>query len=130
VTLGEQTLAVATLTPAARTATRTFTAIAPLADTSPERLRPGTFVDVALTVDVREAALFVPETALLRVGERAYVYRVTDGAAERVEVTTGVRADGRLEVRGPLTAGERIVTAGVEKLRDGAPIRTAAEVTS
>jgi len=130
VTLGEQTLEVATLTPAAAAATRTFTAIAPLAHTEPERLRPGTFVDVALTVAVREDALFVPETAILRVGERAFVFRANDGEAERIEVTTGVRDAGRIEVQGPLAAGERVVTAGIEKLRDGAPIRTAGEATS
>ncbi len=124
VTLGGQRLTVSTLTPAAQTATRTFTAIAPLEAHEPERLRPGTFVDVALTVAVREEALFVPETAILRVGERAFVFRANDGTAERIEVTTGVRDDGRIEVQGPLEAGERVVTAGLEKLRDGAPIRT------
>jgi membrane fusion protein (multidrug efflux system) len=130
VTLGAQTLEVSTLTPAAQAATRTFTAIAPLADTAPQRLRPGTFVDVALTVAVRADALFVPETAILRVGERAFVFRARDGTAERVEVSTGVRDDGRIEVRGALAAGERVVTAGIEKLRDGAAIRAAAEATS
>jgi membrane fusion protein (multidrug efflux system) len=130
VVLGEQTLNVTALTPAARAATRTFTAIAPLAAPDPRRHRPGTFVDVALTVAVRAEALFVPETALLRVGERTYVFRAADGTAERVEVTTGVRDDGRIEVRGPLRAGERVVTAGLERLRDGAPIRPASETTS
>ena len=130
VTLGGQRLTVSTLTPAAQTATRTFTAIAPLEATEPERLRPGAFVDVALTVAVREEALFVPETAILRVGERAFVFRANDGTAERIEVTTGVRDDGRIEVQGPLRAGEHVVTAGIEKLRDGAAIRTEAEATS
>jgi hypothetical protein len=41
-----------------------------------------------------------------------------------------VREDGRIEVRGSLAVGERVVTAGIEKLRDGAPIRHAAEATS
>lgn len=130
VDLAGRRLAVGSLTPAADAATRTFTAIAPLGDDPPPRLRPGTFVDVTLTVAVREDALFVPETALLRVGERAFVFAVEDGAAARVEVETGVRADGRLEVRGPLAAGDRIVTAGVQKLSDGTPIRTAPEATS
>jgi membrane fusion protein (multidrug efflux system) len=130
VVLDAQTLRMTTLTPAARAATRTFTAIAPLAAPDHRRHRPGTFVDVALTVAVREGALFVPETAILRVGERAYVFRAADGTAERVEVTTGVRDDGRIEVRGPLAAGERVVGAGLETLRDGAPIRAASEPTS
>ena len=130
VIFGERTLKVATLTPAAQAATRTFTAIAPLAAGGPRGLRPGTFVDVALVVAVRPDALFVPETAVLRVGERAYVFRARDGRAERVEVATGVRDDGRIEVEGPLAAGERVVTAGLEKLRDGASIRTRAEATS
>ncbi len=125
VRLDDQRLEVRTLTPAARAASRTFTAIAPLVDTAPAHLRPGTFVDVALTVAVREDAVFVPETAILRVGERAFVFRAVDGRAERIEVETGVRDDGRIEVRGDLRAGERVVTAGLEKLRDGARIRTA-----
>jgi membrane fusion protein (multidrug efflux system) len=130
VALDERPLEVTTLTPAADAATRTVTAIARLPDSEPERLRPGAFVDVALTVGVREGALFVPETAILRVGEQSYVFRVADGTAKRVEVTTGVRDDGRIEVRGPLRAGARVVTAGVEKLRDGAPVRPTAEATS
>ncbi|MFP4125544.1 MAG: efflux RND transporter periplasmic adaptor subunit [Alphaproteobacteria bacterium] len=130
VTLGERTLELRTLTPAAAAATRTFTAIAPLGDDASERLRPGAFVDVALTVAVREDALFVPETAIQRVGEQAFVFRAKDGEAERVEVTTGVRDGGQIEVRGPLEEGERVVTAGIEKLRDGAAIRPAEEATS
>ena len=117
-------LEVASLTPAAASATRTFTAIAPLGDGPPPTIRPGEFVDVALTVDVRDDALFVAETAILRVGERSFVFRAGDGRAERVEVTTGVRREGRIEVRGPLDVNDEVVVAGIEKLEDGTPITT------
>jgi len=130
VELDDRRLEVATITPAADQATRTFTAIAPVGEEPPPELRPGAFVDVALTVAERADALFVPETALLRVGERSYVFVADDGTARRVQVETGVVDGGRIEVRGDVAAGQQVVTAGLEKLRDGTAITPVEGATS
>ncbi|MDR2690141.1 MAG: efflux RND transporter periplasmic adaptor subunit [Azoarcus sp.] len=93
-----------------------------------ERLRPGVFARVRVLVDRRDDVLLVPETALIPApGQTQFVYRVEDGHARRVEVKTGARRAAEVEVVQGLAPGDRIVIAGQLKLRDGAPVMTAAD---
>ncbi|MDR0634196.1 MAG: efflux RND transporter periplasmic adaptor subunit [Azoarcus sp.] len=90
------------------------------------RLRPGVFARVKVLVDRRDDVLLVPETALIPApGQTQFVYRVEDGHARRVEVSTGARRAGEVEVVQGLAPGDRIVIAGQLKLRDGAPVTVA-----
>jgi len=86
------------------------------------QLRPGMFVRTRLIVSAREQALTVPEEALVPVGAEQFVFRVTDGKAQRVKVGTGVRRAGTVEIVSGLAAGDTVVTAGQIKLRDGVPV--------
>ena len=91
------------------------------------RLRPGMFARVRLfTSDIRDT-LVVPEESIIPLGDEKYVYRVADGKALRQKVEIGQRRDGKVEIVSGLAAGDRIVTAGVVKIRDGAAIRVANE---
>jgi membrane fusion protein (multidrug efflux system) len=91
------------------------------------RLRPGMFARVRLfTAEVKES-LAIPEESVFPVGEDKYVYRVVDGHALRQKVEIGVRREGVVEIVSGLGAADRVVTAGQIKLRDGAPVRVAAE---
>jgi len=85
-------------------------------------LRPGMFLNVTLANDEREA-LVIPEEALSPEAERQYVYVVTDGKVSRREVRIGGRRPGRVEILAGLTAGERVVVEGTQKVRDGATVR-------
>ena len=67
--------------------------------------------------------MMVPEESLVPVGDEQFVFRVTDGKAERVKVRTGLRRGGRVEIREGLAPGDTVVTAGQIKLRDGVPVR-------
>lgn len=42
-----------------------------------------------------------------------------DGTAEQVEVTLGAAREARVEVRGALRAGDRVVVRGAERLAQG-----------
>ena len=92
---------------------------------NPERvLRPGMFVEARLATEVRPDALVVPEEAILPLGGTNYVWAITDeGTADRVEVELGVRVPGSVEVRGGVTAGQRVVTRGHAMLFPGARVR-------
>lgn len=92
---------------------------------NPERvLRPGMFVEARLATEVRPDALVVPEEAILPLGGTNYVWAITDeGTANRVEVELGVRVPGSVEVRGGVTAGQRVVTRGHAMLFPGAPVQ-------
>ena len=88
-------------------------------------LRPGMFVRTRVILAERHNAVVVPEESLVPVGADQYVFRVVDGKAERVSVSTGVRRDGRVEITAGLRAGDLVVTAGQIKIRDGAAVRVA-----
>lgn len=88
------------------------------------RLRPGMFARVRLILQQRADVAILPEEALVSApGNVLFVYRVVDGKAQRVEVSTGARRGTRVEVVRGLQAGDIVVTAGQLKLRDGAPVR-------
>ncbi len=86
------------------------------------KLRPGLFARLNLEVEQRENALLIPEQALWPQGERQFVYRVEDGQARLIEVETGIRRAGQVEIVSGLSAGDEIVTAGQLKLFDGAKV--------
>lgn len=93
---------------------------------NPDRkLKPG----MLLTVGVETAprlSLSVPELAVIGEGDSRYVYVVgPDGAAKRVQIRTGLRQNGRIEVIEGLAPGQQVVTEGVVKLSDGMKVRLA-----
>lgn len=80
------------------------------------RLRPGQFAQLQLdTGGNRTDALLVPEQALMQDGNTRYVYTVVDGKAHRVEIKTGVRVPGKVQVIEGLKAGDVVITAGQTK---------------
>lgn len=84
-------------------------------------LRPGLFARVRLILDTREQALLVPEEALVPEGDSQYVFRLANGVAEKVRITTGHRLRGTVEITEGLQAGDIVVTAGQLKLQPGIP---------
>ena len=89
------------------------------------KLRPGMFARVRLFTSGSKDALVVSEESLFPVGDDKYVYKVVDGKAQRQKIEIGARRDGRVEVVNGLTANDVVVTAGVIKLREGAPVQLA-----
>lgn len=88
------------------------------------QLPPGAFAAVELVLEVREDAPLIPEEALLRRGDDAYVFVIgEDGTARRRLVATGERRDGLVEVTDGLEGAERIVVAGLQRLSDGQKVR-------
>jgi len=90
-------------------------------------LKPGMFLNVMLANDEREA-LVIPEEALTPEAERQYVYVVVDGKASRREVRIGGRRPGSVEVIAGLSAGERVVVEGTQKVRDGVSVHATERV--
>jgi len=87
-------------------------------------LRPGLFARVNLVTELRQDAVIVPEAAILPTVEGAFVYRVVDGKAKRTDVTIGRRMAGEVEITDGLSAGETVIVAGQQKVRDGAKVQS------
>lgn len=89
------------------------------------KLRPGMFARVRLLTSEARDSMMIPEESLFPVGDDKFVYKVVDGRAQRQKVEIGQRQDGKVEILGGLAPQDTVVTAGVVKLRDGAPVRLA-----
>lgn len=116
---------VARVAPALEAASRTPRAVVvlPNADLA---LRPGMFARVTIVFNERQA-LVVPSDAVVRRGEAAVVFVLKeDESVEERTVRVGYVEGNRSEIVEGLTAGESIVTAGQQGLRDGMKVRTGA----
>jgi membrane fusion protein (multidrug efflux system) len=85
-------------------------------------LKPGMFLNVSLANDEREA-LIIPEEALSPEAERQFVFVVVDGIVSRREVRIGGRRPGSVEIIAGLSAGERVVVEGTQRVREGASVK-------
>jgi len=85
-------------------------------------MTPGQFAEVTAAFG-NEEALLVPSTALVVNQDRRAVYRVDpESKAEIVPVTAGMSVGEKTVVRGPLSAGDRIVTGKLGSVRPGSPL--------
>ena len=84
-------------------------------------LRPGMFARVQLITD-ESMAVVVPEAALSPSGPLQDVFRVDEGQAERVAIRIGERRAGLVEVLEGLQPGDKVVVAGLQRMRPGAPV--------
>jgi len=88
------------------------------------RLRPGSFAAVEIELRGEEDTILVPAEAITRSRGRNFVFIVeADDTASMREVEMGIRRRDAVEIRSGLESGMEVVTAGVQGLRPGAPIR-------
>lgn len=85
-------------------------------------LRPGMSFEVMLDLPGRRYPS-VPELALQRNRDGAFVWVLRGQAATQVPVRSVRRNRGRVLVDGPLKVGDRVVVEGVQRLRPGSEVR-------
>lgn len=83
------------------------------ADNADRALRPNAFVEVVADRAAAPSAITVPEAAVVTWGARLVVFVLTSpGRLDPVDVVTGRRRDGLVEIRSGLEEGARVVTKG------------------
>ncbi len=88
--------------------------------------RPGTYCEVTLELGEQAGVLMVPMEALVARETDFFVWRVkADGTVENARVEVGARDGTEVGVTGGLAAGDRVVVAGMQKLREGARVTEA-----
>ena len=90
------------------------------------RLSAGFFARIRIVVEQRPNAMLVPESAIFPLDSKTLVYRIVNGRAVQTEVVLGQRLPGRVEVRKGLSAGDTVITAGQQRLREGIPVQVVA----
>ena len=127
-----------------RTFVGTIYAIAPLVDVngrsirvrarlpnSDGQLRPGLFARILIKGGEQQVVV-VPESAVTPRGGDSFVFRIENGRAIETKVELGPRKAGEVEIRKGLPPDSIVVTAGQQRLRDGAAVTVvaAADATS
>ncbi len=95
-------------------------------DNRDERLFPNQFVNVRLLAETLPQVLVIPANAVQRGSQGSFVYVLdADNRVSLRTITLGVSDEDRLQVLSGLQAGERVVTEGVDRLRDGMQVKVA-----
>lgn len=84
---------------------------------------PGMFARIRVVLDEQPAVLTVPADAVLGSGKEAFAFVMAGDKAARRAIETGFEQDGRVAVRSGLSSGERVIVGGIERVKDGAPVR-------
>lgn len=96
-----------------------------LPNTKHHPLRAGMFGRVSITTASATDALVVAKEAILNVDDNPTVFVAENGIARARAVKLGVRSETRIQILEGLKEGERVVTFGQGKLKDGQPIQYA-----
>lgn len=87
------------------------------------RLRPGMYGSLDLILVAKDAAVTVPESAVLRNGDQAFLYTISpENTAQMMPVELGSRQPGRVEVLSGLQGGETVIFEGTQKIGPGSPV--------
>jgi membrane fusion protein (multidrug efflux system) len=86
-------------------------------------LKPGAFVRVTLGLRETGGNLMVPTESVVPVLKGKQVFVVRNGAAQALDIGTGLREAARVQVLEGLREGDSVVVTGVMNLRPGAPVK-------
>lgn len=75
-------------------------------------LRPGMILKLDILLEKRRG-ICVPETALLNVGDKQFIFKIVNGKPYKSNVTVGSRFFGQVEIISGLCEGEEYVTDGI-----------------
>ena len=86
-------------------------------------LIPGALVEIQIKYNERNA-LSIPDTSIMNQGAKKFVYKVLENSTvNKLEVNTGTRYEGNIEVLSGLNIGDKVVAEGLMKVRPGAKIK-------
>jgi multidrug efflux system membrane fusion protein len=92
-------------------------------DNADESLYPSQFVNIVMLLDTLKDAVTVPVSAVQRGAPGTYVYLVNEDSTVSVHTIKLGPQDGDLyAVESGLSPGDRVVTDGADRLRDGAKV--------
>jgi multidrug efflux pump subunit AcrA (membrane-fusion protein) len=109
------------VSPALRADTRALVVEALVANAD-GRLRPGLFVTARIEQAAKSPALLVPAAAVQRLATGHRVFVVTGSHVEERLVTIGEPHGALVEVTSGIAAGDRVVAADPERLKDGVAV--------
>ena len=84
---------------------------------------PGSLLEIEILYNDKNA-LSVPDTSVMYEGSKKFIYKIIENnMLKKVEVKTGVRNQGNLEILGGVVEGDKIIAEGLTKVRPGMKVK-------
>lgn len=87
-----------------------------------QRLVPGAFVDLTVTLDTLKSVIILPRMAINLGESMRYVYLVKDDGKAHVQPVDVLFEDAQMAAVKGINAGDKVVTTGQMRLKDGAAV--------
>ena len=92
-------------------------------DNSNFEILPGSLLEFSIKYNERKS-LGIPDTSIFVEGEKSYIFKVSDdNKTQKIEVKTGDRLEGFMEIYEGLNPGEKVVSEGLKKVRPNSEIK-------
>ncbi len=84
---------------------------------------PGSLLEIEILYN-EKSNLSVPDTSIMYEGSKKFIYKIIENnVLKKIEIKTGVRSKGNLEVLNGLTEGDKIIAEGLTKVRPGMKVK-------
>ena len=84
---------------------------------------PGSLLEIEILYNEKNA-LSVPDTSVMYEGNKKFIYKIVENnMLKKIEVKTGVREQGNIEILNGLIAGDKIIAEGLTKVRPGMKVK-------
>tara|TARA_B100000029_G_C17421217_1_gene904378 strand:- start:217 stop:1086 length:870 start_codon:yes stop_codon:yes gene_type:complete len=84
---------------------------------------PGSLLEITIVYNEKEAPS-VTDTSIIFEGDKKFIYKISENnLANKIEVKTGIRQEGNLEIISGIKVGDKIIKEGLNKIRPGLKIK-------
>ena len=102
--------------------TRSILARAKISNENSEIL-PGSLLEIEIFYNEKDA-LSIPDTSIMYEGSKKFIYKIIENnIIKKVEIETGVRNKGNLEVLSGINEGDQVIAEGLTKVRPGIKVK-------
>ena len=87
------------------------------------KLIPGSFAEVELSLQKTNNALMIPTEAVIPIlkGQKVFIYK--SGKAKEQKIITGIRTENKIQVTEGIAEGDTIITSGIMQIKDGDEVK-------
>ena len=84
---------------------------------------PGSLLEIEIFYNEKNA-LSIPDTSIMYEGSKKFIYKIIENnMIEKVEIETGIRNKGNLEVLSGINEGDKVMAEGLTKIRPGMKVK-------
>ena len=88
---------------------------------------PGSLLEIEIFYNEKDA-LSIPDTSIMYEGSKKFIYKIIENnMIKKIEIETGIRNKGNLEVLSGINEGDKVIAEGLTKIRPGMKVKPIVE---